>query len=193
MCNLSGRLVRGFVAMRGAGAIRPLLNRMPRVKKNPNKIVRRSHIKYVGLQVATIIKYKKAVARFFAWLKANASVWPSSLFLLDELAAEYVNELYQDDLPLGWASDFVCGLKRLYPKCRRQLETASAFLRNWQRATVRTRAMPLTLECVQAMAAVALVRKRPHMAQALLLGFAGLLRVCELLHAKLGEFSFFET
>ena len=40
------------------------------------------------------------------------------------------------------------------------------------------------------MAAVAYVRDRPQFAQALLLGFAGLLRVSELLHAKLGHINF---
>lgn len=57
---------------------------------------------------------------------------------------------------------------------------------------MRTRAMPLTLECVQAMAIVAHIRKRPEMAQALLLGFVGLLRVGEFLNTKLSNFNFLE-
>lgn len=50
--------------------------------------------------------------------------------------------------------------------------------------------MPLTLECVQAMAAVAYIRKRLEMAQALLLGLAVLLRAGELLYATLGHLNF---
>lgn len=115
---------------------------------------------------------------------------PESLADLDISSAEYINELYQDDLPLGWASGFVCGLKRLYPNCKRQLETASSYLCNWQKATVRTRAMPITLECVQAMANIAYIRKRPEIAHALLLCFPGLSRVSEVLSAKLGRFNF---
>ena len=163
---------------------------MPRVKVAKNKVVRRSHIKYVGLQVATVLKYRKAVARFFAWMKGSNFPLPVTLPDLDVRAAEYINELYQDDLPLGWASDFICGLKRLYPNSKRNLETASSYLRNWQKATVRTRAMPVTLEVVQAMATVSYVRKRPEMAQALLLSFAGLLRVSEIISAKFGQLNF---
>ena len=50
--------------------------------------------------------------------------------------------------------------------------------------------MPLTLDVVQAMAAVAFTRKRPQMAHALILAFAGLLRVGEVLQMKLGHFNF---
>ena len=176
--------------MRVAAGTRPRFYSMPRVKLSRNRVVRRSHIKYVGLQVSTILKYRKAVARFFAWLKASEYCIPNTLAALDNRAAEYVNELYQDDLPLGWATDFISGIKRLYPDSKRQLDTASSYLRNWQKATVRTRAVPVTLECVQPMAAVAYVRDRPQFAQALLLGFAGLLRVSELLHAKMGHIIF---
>ena len=54
---------------------------------------------------------------------------------------------------------------------------------------MRARAIPLSLEFVQAMATIAFIRKRPQMAQALLLGFAGLLRVGKLLQARLGHFN----
>ena len=116
-------------------------------------------------------------------MKGSNFPLPETLPDLDVRAAEYINELYQDDLPLGWASDFICGLKRLYPNSKRNLETTSSYLRNWQKATVRTRAMPVTLEVVQAMATVSYIRKRPEMAQALLLAFAGLLRVSEIISA----------
>ena len=55
---------------------------------------------------------------------------------------------------------------------------------------MRTRAYPLSLEIVQAMAVVAYTRNRPQFAQALLMGFAGLMRVSEIDIAKLGEFNF---
>lgn len=165
--------------MRVAVCPRPRLCEMPRVKMCRKKVVRRSHIKYVGLQVSTILK-----------CEASEFSIPGTLTALDSRAADYVNELYQDDLPLGWATD--SGLKRLNRNSRRHLETSSSYLRNWQKATVRTRAMPVTLECIQAMATVAFIRGRSELSQALLSGFVGLLRVSELLHTTLGHMNFFK-
>ena len=42
---------------------------------------------------------------------------PTDLEELDSIASEFVNELYQDDRPVCWASEFSCGLKKLYPEC----------------------------------------------------------------------------
>ena len=47
---------------------------------------------------------------------------PISFDDLDNVASEFINHLYQDDRPLSWASDFCCGIKRLYPQCRRKLD-----------------------------------------------------------------------
>ena len=80
-----------------------------------------------------------------------------------------------------WASDFVCGVKRFYPTCKRRLETASSCLKCHDAYGGNAP--------VQAMAAVAYIRKHPEMAQALLLGFAGVLRVGEILNAKLVDLS----
>ena len=113
-----------------------------RVRKNPlrssykrkrvGKVrVHKAHIKVAGLQPSTIHKFKCGIARFFNWIKLSEVAVPASLEDLDLLSGEYVNHLFQDDLPLGWESDFVCGLKRFYPRCRFSLQIASSYLRNW--------------------------------------------------------------
>ena len=108
MSSHSGRSAVGTFVIQVAGAMSPLTHAMPRVKVKSNRVVQRVHIKFVGLQVRPIIKYKKAVAKCLRWLVATFSSMPGSLHELDAKAAEYVNELYQDDLLLGWASDMVC-------------------------------------------------------------------------------------
>jgi integrase len=105
---------------------------------------------------------------------------PKNFGQLDHLGGEYINFLYQDESPLGWAGDFISGLKRLFPSCRRHLETTSLYYRNWVKATVRVRALPMSQELIRGMAAMAIIDKRPRFAAALLIGFCGLLRVGEI-------------
>ena len=105
---------------------------------------RRGHVKYAGLQLSTIRKYNLAIKRFFVWLDSAEKTIPVSLEDLDEAVGEYINHLYQDDLPVGWASDVVCGFKRFYPKCRKSLQISAGYLRNWNKSVSRTQALPLT-------------------------------------------------
>ena len=90
--------------------------------------VYKAHIKLAGLQPGTIHKYKCGIARFFNWIKVSELSFPSSLEDLDHIAGEFVNHLFQDDLPLGWGNDFVCGLKRFYPRCRFSMQITSSYL-----------------------------------------------------------------
>ena len=109
-----GELVLGISVTRGVASI-PL--GMVRSVRKPD--TRRGHVKYAGLQLSTIRKYNLAIKRFFVWLDSAEKTIPVSLEDLDEAVGEYINHLYQDDLPVGWASDVVCGFKRFYPKCRK--------------------------------------------------------------------------
>ena len=83
--------------------------------------------------LGTIHKYNLAINRFFVWLKSAEKSLPVSWDELDEAIGEYINHLYQDDLPVGWASDVVCGFKRFYPKCRKSLQISGGYLRNWKK------------------------------------------------------------
>ena len=61
------------------------------------------------------------------------------------------------------------------------------------RACLPARAMPLTYDIVCAMASVALLRKNPRMAHALLLAFVCLMRVGEIVKVTLGHFTFLKS
>lgn len=156
---------------------------MPRTRKR-SRDVKKGHIKFVSVSAKTIDRYRVGVKRFFSWMSRERIPMPNSFDELDHHAGEFIHFLYQDDRPLGWVTDFVSGMKRLYPKCRRKLETASAYMRNWQKATVRTRALPLSSEMVRGMAAVAIQKGQPQLALILLVGFAGLLRAGEMVELK---------
>ena len=140
---------------------------MARVRKKPLKSsykkrrvgkvrVYKAHIKLAGLQPGTNHKYKCGIARFFNWIKVSELPFPSSLEDLDQIAGESVNYLIQDDLPLGWGSDFVCGFKRFYPRCRFSLQITSSYLWNWSKSVKRTQALLLTSDIL-----VSLVTRSP--------------------------------
>ena len=86
---------------------------------------KRGHVKYAGLQLSTIRKYNLAIKCFFVWLDSAEKIVPVSLEELDDAVGEYINHLCLDDLPVGWASDVVCGFKRFYPKCRKSLQMSA--------------------------------------------------------------------
>ena len=162
---------------------------MTRSKPRRKPLTKKAHIKHEGITDKTLVKYRVAVRRFFDWLKDNGEQLPNDLDNLDNVAGEFVNDLYQDDRPLGWASEFSCGLKRLYPKCSKKLQITSSYVKNWQRATKRVRALPLEQEILLAMASIAIVKKRQSLAAILLIGFNGLLRANEMLRLTYGQIS----
>ena len=50
---------------------------------------------------------------------------PSAPYALDAAAGEYLDHLWQEGEPEGWAADFVSALKRLVPASRRHLSTCN--------------------------------------------------------------------
>ena len=146
-------------------------------KRRVGKVrVYKAHVKLAGLQPGTIHKYKYGVARFFNCTEVFELAFPSGLEDLDLIAGEYVNHYFQDDLPLGWGSDFVCGLTRFYPRCRFSPQVTSCYLRNWRESVKRTQALPLTSDILVSLVTCALLRGETSAASVLLFGFVGLLR-----------------
>ncbi len=74
--------------MQAAGATSALLfNAMPVKLPKWKKLVRKTHIKYEALSETSLRRYQVAVQRLFVW------------------RSEFVNFLYLDERPLGWAGD----------------------------------------------------------------------------------------
>jgi integrase len=188
MFCLFGRYPRGIIPTQAAGAIRARqLDAMPVRHKFRPRIVRQAHIKFVGITKLTTTRYKNAVKRFFEWHKSAEFATAVNFAELDYQLSEYINFLYQDERPTGWAGDCLAGFKRFYPPCRRQLETANAYYKNWCKSTKRIQALPLTPALVQAMASFCMIEGQIRLGAGLLLCFVGLLRVGELIKLRMGE------
>ena len=185
MSFLCGPLAHGTSVTRGAASIP--LGMARSVRKTSTK---QGHVKYAGLQLGTIHKYMLAINCFFVWLNSAEKYLPVSLDELDEAIGEYINHLYQDDLPVGWASDVVCGFKRFYAKCRKSLQISGGYLRNWNKSVSRTQALPLTSDILMSMVVVSLMRGETRLALAFLFGFTCLLRTGEIVSLTRRQLTF---
>ena len=116
--------------------------------KKSRKVVRRQHLKYVGVAKQTMKRYRQAVHRFFLFLVQFELRMPQSVEELDEKGGEFINHLFQDDYPIYYATDFLSGLKRLFPRCRNSMFTSRQYHANWLRTVTRTRATPASPELV---------------------------------------------
>ena len=81
----------------------------------------------MGISDRTAARYKKALINFFEYVDTHGHSIPNTMSELDYLAGEFVNHLYQEMEPYGYAGDFISALRRFYPACRRHVETAGLF------------------------------------------------------------------
>lgn len=151
---------------------------------------RHQHIRSIGITSNTRQRYHKALAHFFSWLRTMSFGMPHDMDDFDYLAGEFVNHLWQEGCGLSSANDFISGMGRFFPKSRRNMPTARQYVKNWCRQVSRKRALPLSIDMVKAMAALALMRSRRDLSVLLLLGFLGLLRTDELLQLRRDQIIF---
>eukprot|EP00435_Cladocopium_sp_Y103_P073070 s132_g42.t1 len=140
----------------------------------------RTHLKFAGLQRRTLAAYKLALERFLRFARSNRHDLPSPA-QLDLALAEYLNSMYQEGEAVSAAGHAISGIKRFIPELRSQLPTASHFSRNWQKCHRPIRAVPISWELLQAMAALCWDQGSPHMALMLYVGFNCFLRTSEML------------
>ena len=148
----------------------------------------RKHLRLIGIK--SIDKYMTAVRRFFSFLNLTEYPWPVTDPDMCEALAEFVNYLWQDERPFDWASTFCSGFARLCPMYKHNLAQARIYVKNWNSVLDRTRAFPYTVEMVQAMASFLHLQAKPHMAVLVLVAFAGLFRIGELLHLRIRQVEF---
>ena len=113
--------------------------------------------------------------RFFDYLDTYAIDWPSSPDDFDHVTGEYINHLYQEMDPYGYAGDFLSGIRRFLPRWRSHTHAATQYFRNWRRTLSFRQALPLPADVILGIAGVALAENRPRIAVAFLGGFVGLL------------------
>ena len=100
---------------------------------------------------------------------------------LDKEVADHINHLYQECAALTRAGWLLSGIKRLYPRMRKELAVSQQWKNNWCRQHTPTRAPPITWKIVQAIAGVCFHQHWYQLAILFLVGFALFLRTQELL------------
>ena len=150
-----------------------------------------AHLKYAAITHATLRRYRLSVKKFFAWPRSSKLRLPHSFAELGVQLSEYFNFLFLDDCPMHWAADSLSGFRRLLPSCKRHLNTCGLYYKNWTKCLMRERAIPLSAELVQGMAAAVVTKQKPRLAVSFLLAFLGLLRVSEVLSISVSSLIFF--
>ena len=139
-----------------------------------------THLRFAGLQRRSISAYKLALERFLTFAhKTEYDVVDATD--LDFTLAEYFNCMYQEGEPVSAAGHALSGIKRFIPELRIQLPTASQYFRNWQRCHRPLRAVPISWELLQAMAAICWDQGSMDTALMLYVGFNCFLRTAEML------------
>ena len=100
---------------------------------------------------------------------------------LDDLAAEYLNCMYQEGESVSAGGHLLSGIKRFMPDLRQVMPKASQYFKNWQKVHQPQRAIPVSWALLQAIAAVFWSQGSESTALMLYLGFQCFLRTAEML------------
>ena len=106
---------------------------------------------------------------------------PSAYSTLDAVVAEYINHLFQEGEAISRAGWLLSGLRRFYPRLRRELCLSQQWYTNWTREHIPVRATPLPWSVVLGAAGLCWHEKWFHLGVCFLLGFSFFLRTQELL------------
>ena len=141
---------------------------------------RPASLKYRGIGPKTTKRYRAQLSLFFLHLDSLELQMPSAYRDLDKVVAAYIDSMYQNGEPIGYAGDLLSGLSRWVPGSRGRLPTARLWFKNWNREVVRKRALPIPVKFLKGLAGIALALKRVDLAALLLTGFVCMLRPSEL-------------
>ena len=162
---------------------------MTKVRKK-KKPVQGLGLKYRGISSRTRQRYERQITVFFNYLTRHSITLPSTYRKLDELLSSYVDHMFLDDEPIGYAGDLISAFSRFLPGCRLLIPVTRLWFRNWQREVVRVRALPIPAKVVKGLAGMALALGRRDLAALIPLGFLCVLRTGELLALRPADITF---
>ena len=139
------------------------------------------HLRDMGIATGTLRIYKREVSQFLNYLDACSISYPSTYHELDLLLADYINTLFQEGEPISRAGWVLSGMKRLFPRCRKELQTSQQWYTNWTRSHVPQRATPITWNIVQGFLGLCIEQRWYSLALTILLNFVFFLRTGEAL------------
>lgn len=145
------------------------------------------HLKNMGIRPRTLKLYRFEVSQFFTYLDVFRLDMAASYHQLDELVAEYINHLFQEGEAISRAGWLLSGLRRFYPRIRRELPVSQQWYLNWTRAHTPARATPITWKIMRADIGLCLHEQWGHLGATLLIGFVFMLRTQEMLQLTVDD------
>ncbi len=149
------------------------------------------HLRWKGVKPRTLKAYCKALHHFFLHLKLKRTRLPRSISSLDQLLADYINHMYLEGEPIGYAGHLLSAIKRFYPPCRNFLHKSRQWHNNWQREYVPVRAKPMPWLIARGVVAAALLDEDLPFAFLTLLAYRRFLRTNEFLSLTYGDIASF--
>lgn len=140
----------------------------------------KGHLKHKGISKRTQDRYERQLRAFFLHLHVFQIALPTSQHDLDQEIAEFINDMYQNGEPHGYAGDFISAISRAIPRARAHIPTARLWFRNWGRELQRSRALPMPAHVVTGFAGLALAMRRMDLAALLPTAFTCFLRTSEI-------------
>ena len=126
-------------------------------------------------------RYLGCVSRFLTFLKSSKKPYPSSFLLLDRYLCEFIEELWHDGEPKGYASDALSGIGHFIPSAKPHMIAA------W-RLHAPCRAPPFTAVILYGLSQAAYNKGWDDTAVLLILGFHTFGRSGELFNAQCKDF-----
>ena len=134
-----------------------------------------------SLRRPTILKYEKAVAKFYDWLTDERKAVPTSTFHLDDLFTDYLHLLYEDGYGKAEAIASFYGLNLAQPGITNSMPKSRKALKGYQHLIPSRQYPPLTWPVTKVIAVDMVKRGRMLEAIGTLLAFDCYLRISELL------------
>ena len=131
------------------------------------------------IKPATKSRYKSAMRLFFEFLRWNRLPMPTDATQVDRVAAQYIQECWEEGESKYIAQDTLSALQHFEPQLKRRLLESWRLIRAWQQHEIPTRAPPLT-PVTLALLAGWFQQHFPELGLGLLVAFHGLLRTGEL-------------
>ena len=145
---------------------------------------KQKHLKNLGIRPRTLKLYRFEVSQFFTYLDIFGLQLATSYHQLDEQVAEYINHLFQEGEAISKAGWLLSGLRRFYPRIRRELPVSQQWYLNWTRTHTPDRATPITWKILRADIGLCLHEHWGHLGATLLVGFVFMLRTQEMLQLE---------
>ena len=147
---------------------------------------RKQERKYLGKQrhqvdsEKTEHRYFLHVSRFLTFLMSHGKPYPRTFLSLDSEVSLFIEELWEQGDPQGWASDCLSGLGHFICACKPHLIGSWHLHAAWSRSELPCRAPPFTPLVLYAVAQQAVANGWTDLAVLLILGFHTFARAGEL-------------